>query len=119
MRFARFVLVGAANTAASYAVYLLLLFVIDYRVAYTVAYLAGLVFGYWAQARLVFRAPLSTRSAAAYVATYAVMYLASVLMLWLAVDLIGVPKPWAMLVALCVTVPASFLLLSRGFRTRS
>ena len=89
MRFARFVVVGAANTALSYGVYLLLLLVIDYRVAYTVAYVAGLVFGYLAQARLVFRAQLGARSAVAYVATYAAMYLASVLMLWLAVDLAG------------------------------
>ena len=98
MRFARFVVVGAANTAVSYGVYLVLLLVIDYRVAYTVAYLAGLVFGYWAQARLVFRAPLGTRSAVAYVATYAAMYLASLFMLWVSVDLLGVPKPLAMLV---------------------
>ena len=35
MQFARFLLVGSANTAASYAVYLLLLLVVDYRVAYT------------------------------------------------------------------------------------
>ena len=119
MRFARFVVVGAANTALSYAVYLLLLLVVDYRVAYTAAYVVGLVVGYLAQARLVFRAQLGARSAVAYLATYAAMYLASVLMLWLAVDLIGVPKPWAMLAALCVTVPLSFLLLSRGFRARN
>jgi len=119
VRFARFVVVGAVNTALSYGVYLLLLLlVIDYRVAYTVAYVAGLVFGYLAQARLVFRAQLGARSGIAYLATYAAMYFASVLMLWLAVDLVGVPKPWAMLVALCVTVPLSFLLLARGFGAR-
>jgi putative flippase GtrA len=119
VRFARFVIVGAANTALSYGIYLLLLLVVDYRVAYTVAYIAGLAFGYLAQARFVFRAQLGARSAVAYLATYAAMYLASVLVLWLAVDLAGVPKPWAMLVALCVTVPLSFLLLSQGFRARN
>lgn len=119
MRFARFVVVGAANTALSYAVYLLLLFVVDYRVAYTAAYVVGLVVGYLAQARLVFRAELGARTLIAYLATYAAMYLASVLVLWIAVDVLGVPKPWAMLVALCVTVPSSFLLLSRGFRART
>ena len=119
MRFARFLAVGATNTVVSYAVYLVLLRVIDYRVAYTLAYLVGLALGYWMQARWVFRAPFGTRSAVAYVATYISMYLASVLMLWVAVDLLGVPKPFAMLVALCVTVPTSFLLMSRGFRPRS
>jgi len=119
VRFARFLVVGAANTAVSYAAYLILLRVIDYRIAYTIAYLLGLVLGYLMQARFVFQARVGTRSAVAYVVTYVTMYLASVLVLWTAVDLIGVPKPWAMLVALCVTVPASFLLLSRGFRPRT
>lgn len=119
MRFARFVVVGAANTALSYAVYLLLLLAVDYRVAYTAAYVVGLVVGYLAQARLVFRAELGARTLIAYLATYAAMYLASVLVLWIAVDLMGVPKPWAMLAALCVTVPSSFLLLARGFRARA
>lgn len=119
MRFARFLVVGVVNTAVSYAAYLALLYVVDYRIAYTIAYLVGLALGYWLQARFVFRAPVGARSAVAYVATYVTMYLASVLMLWAAVDLFGVPKPWAMLVALCVTVPTTFLLLSRGFRPRS
>jgi len=38
VQFARFLLVGGANTAASYAVYLLLLLLVDYRIAYTVAF---------------------------------------------------------------------------------
>ena len=116
MRFARFIAVGAANTAASYGVYLLLLLAVDYRIAYTAAYLAGLAFGYWAHATFVFRARLEARSAVAYVATYAAMYVVSLCMLALAVDYLGIPKPAAMLAALCVTVPASFLLLRRGFR---
>ena len=118
MRFARFIVVGAANTAASYGVYLLLLLVVDYRIAYTIAYLVGLAFGYWAHATFVFRARLGARSALAYVATYAAMYLVSLGMLAVAVDYWLVPKPAAMLAALCVTIPASFLLLRRGFRIR-
>jgi len=119
LRFARFLVVGVLNTAVSYAVYLALLYVLDYRIAYTIAYVVGLALGYWLQARFVFQTPVATRSAVAYVATYVTMYVASVLMLWVAVDLLGVSKPWAMLIALCVTVPTTFLLLQRGFRARS
>ena len=116
MRFARFVAVGAANTAVSYGIYLLLLLAIDYRIAYTIAYLAGLGIGYWAHATFVFRARLGARSALAYSATYAATYLVSLGMLAVAVDYLGVPKPAAMLAALCVTIPLSFVLLRRGFR---
>ena len=116
MQFARFLLVGGANTAASYAVYLLLLLVVDYRIAYTVAFVAGLVGGYLMHGRFVFDAAPGPRSAAAYLATYAVMYLVSLLVLYFAVTRIGIPKPLGMLASLAVTVPMSFLLLRRGFR---
>lgn len=117
MQFARFLLVGGANTAASYAIYLLLLLAVDYRVAYTVAYLAGLVGGYLMHARFVFGARPGARSAASYLASYAAMYGASLGVLYVVVDRLSVPKPLGMLAALAFTVPASFLLLRRGFRS--
>jgi putative flippase GtrA len=116
VQFARFVFVGAANTAASYVVYLLLLAVADYRVAYTIAYIAGLVGGYLAHARFVFGARPGARSAAGYLATYGAMYLASLLVLYVVVDRLRVPKALGMLAALALTVPVSFVLLRRGFR---
>lgn len=119
MQFARFLVVGGANTAASYAVYLLLLLVVDYGFAYTVAYVAGLVSGYLMHARFVFGARLGVRSMASYLATYAAMYLVSLLVLYVAVDRLGVPKPLGMLAALAFTVPTSFLLMRRGFRSPS
>ena len=116
MQFTRFLVVGAANTAASYAVYLLVLLVVDYRVAYTVAFVAGLVGGYLLHARFVFGARPGARSAASYLMTYAAMYLVSLLVLYTVVDRFAVPKPFGMLAALAFTVPASFVLLRRGFR---
>ena len=117
MQFARFLLVGGANTAASYAIYLVLLLAVDYRVAYTIAFVAGLVGGYLMHARFVFGARPGARSVAAYLATYAAMYLVSLFVLYLAVARLGIPKPLGMLAALAVTVPMSFLLLRRGFRS--
>jgi putative flippase GtrA len=114
-RFARFVLVGVANTAFSYLAYLLLLQVIDYRLAYTVAYVLGLVTGYLANARVVFVASPGARSALGYLASYGVTYLVSVAVLWLAVDRAGLSRPLAMLAALAVAVPLSYLLLRRSF----
>jgi putative flippase GtrA len=117
VQFARFLVVGAANTAASYAVYLVLLRVVDYRAAYTMAFVAGLAGGYLLHARFVFGARPGARSAASFLVTYAAMYLASLLVLYVAVDLLAVPKPLGMLAALAFTVPASFVLLRRGFRS--
>jgi len=115
VQFARFLLVGGANTAMSYAVYLLLLLVVDYRVAYTAAYAAGLVGGYLMHARFVFDARPGVRSAASFLATQAAMYLVSLGVIYVAVGRLGVPKPLGMLAALAFTVPATFLLLRWGF----
>jgi len=119
VQFARFLVVGTANTAASYVIYLLLLLVVDYRVAYTAAFVAGLAGGYLMHARFVFRARPGARSAASYLVTYAAMYLVSFLVLYVAVDRLSVPKPLGMLAALAFTVPASFILLRWGFRPRT
>ena len=119
MQFARFLVVGTANTAASYGVYLLLLLVVDYRVAYTAAFVAGLAGGYLMHAHFVFGARLGARSATSYLVTYAAMYLVSFLVIYVAVDRLAVPKPLGMLAALAFTVPASFILLRRGFRPPS
>ena len=100
-------------------IYLLLLLVADYRIAYTIAYVAGLVGGYLAHARFVFGARPGARSAAGYLATYGAMYLASLLVLYVVVDRLAVPKALGMLAALAFTVPASFVLLRRGFRRSS
>ena len=119
MQFARFLVVGIANTAASYVIYLLLLLVVDYRAAYTVAFVAGLAGGYLMHARFVFGARPGARSAASYLVTYAAMYLVSLLVIYVAVDGLAVPKPLGMLAALAFTVPASFILLRWGFRPPS
>jgi putative flippase GtrA len=114
-RAARYLVVGALNTACSYAVYLILLRIIDYRLAYTAAYAVGLATGYWANARYVFEAAPGARSALGYLVSYGVTYVASLAVLWLAADRLGVPHPLAMLAALAVAVPLSFVLMRRAF----
>lgn len=57
----RFLAAGSANTLLSIAVYQGLLFVSGHVAAYGIAYAAGILFAYFAYARHVFDAPLSTR----------------------------------------------------------
>lgn len=114
-RFARFLVAGALNTAASYAVYLLLLEVVDYRAAYTVAYVAGLAGGYWANARFVFGASANVATLTGYLICYGATYGVSLAVLWAAVTYGGVPRPLAMVAALAVAVPLSYALLRMNF----
>ena len=114
-RVARFVVVGVTNTAFTCGVYLVLLQLIDYRLAYTLAYVVGLAGGYWANARFVFGASPGARSALAYLVSYAATYIVSLAVLWLAVERAGLPRPLAMLAALAVAVPLSYVLLRLSF----
>jgi putative flippase GtrA len=114
-RFARFVLAGTLNTAASYLVYLLLLPVADYRVAYTVAYVAGLAGGYWANARFVFAAAPRMATLTGYLLCYGATYAVSLAVLWGVVAWAGTSRPLAMLAALTVAVPLSYALLRFNF----
>jgi putative flippase GtrA len=111
----RFLLAGTINTAASYAIYLLLLRTTDYRLAYSVAFVAGLAGGYWANARFVFGVAPAVASLAGYLACYVATYAASIAVLWLAVEQVGVTRPLAMLAALAVAVPLSYVLLRVNF----
>jgi putative flippase GtrA len=74
VQFARFLVVGTANTAASYVIYLLLLLVVDYRGLHG-RFCRRSRRGYLMHARFVFGARPGARSAASYLVTYAAMYL--------------------------------------------
>jgi len=94
------------------------LLVVDYRLEYTAAYAIGLIGGYWANARFVFRSPIGPRSVFGYLAAYVLTYLAALAALYLAVDVLGAAKPLGMIAALVISVPLSYTLLQRSFSAR-
>ncbi len=109
-QFARFLVVGLANTGIGYAVYLLALPYIGYQPAYAMAYVAGIVVAYLLNSTFVFRRSLSVATAARYPLVYAVQYAAGALVLHGLVNWLGVDAHWAALIALAASVPVSFVL---------
>lgn len=105
----RFLLAGAANTAATYAAYLALLPLIGYTLAYSIAYVAGIGVSYVLNTRYVFRTTGSTRKFAIYPLVYLVQYTAGLTVLRTAVSL-GTPERLALLASIGVSVPLTFLL---------
>jgi len=69
-RIAAFLAAGAANAALSLAVYQAILFLAGHLAAYCIAYVAGIVFAFYAYARHVFDAPFSGRRFAAFALFY-------------------------------------------------
>ena len=52
--FARFIVSGGLNTFVTYLIYLGLLFILDYRVSYTISYIFGIFISYWLNVKFVF-----------------------------------------------------------------
>ncbi len=98
------------NTGFSYLLYLALNLVLPYRYAYLLAYMAGVVFAYWFNARFVFAVPLSWRGLFSYPLVYVVQYLVSALVLEGLIDRLGVNEQQAPLWVAAVMFPVTFMM---------
>lgn len=106
----RFLIVGGLNTAITYALYLALLPMLDYAVAYTVTFIIGIGLAYALNTRFVFRVRASVRSAVAFPFVYLAQYGLGVLVLNVAVRGLEIPKQYALLIVIAVTMPIVFFL---------
>jgi putative flippase GtrA len=108
--FTRFCIVGLVNTGIGYGVYLLLLQWTGYELAYAAAYIVGIVSAYLLNSIFVFRSPMRVRTALRYPLVYLAQYLFGSALLYGMVAWVGIDRRWAALIALMLSVPASFLL---------
>ncbi len=108
--FARFLVMGGANTVVAYAVYLLLLNWMRYEVAYTIGYAVGIAMAFVLSASFVFRQPLRRRSAIRFPLIYVVQFLVSFALLRVAVEWLHVPEWLALGFAVIATIPVTFVL---------
>lgn len=117
-RFACFFVAGTLNAARGYFVCPVLLPVADYRVAHTVAYVAGPAGGYWANARFVFGAAPRMAALTGCLFCYGATDAVSLAVFWAAVAWGAAIRPPAMLAALTVAAPLSYALLRVNFAPR-
>lgn len=115
MDFPRFVIAGAVNTGLTYLIYLGLLFLMPYVLAYSLTYAFGIGIGYLLNVFWVFKRTPSMGSATAYPLTYALNYLLGVGMLWLLVELIHIPKEIAPLLVVALSVPVMYIVTKSIF----
>ncbi len=106
----RFLISGAINTAVTYAVYLVLLRYLDYRSAYGVAFVSGIAFSYLLNVRFVFRVRPNWRSAILFPLVYVIQYLVGLGVLQSAVERFAIPREFALLASIAVSIPLTFVL---------
>lgn len=106
----RFLVTGGANTLASWLVYLGLNLVVPYTVAYTGAYIFGIVLTYYLNTRWVFRVPMSWRTFLQFPSVYLVQYGLGIVLMWAIVHNWPAMEPYAPLVVVVLTLPVTFLM---------
>jgi putative flippase GtrA len=109
-QFARFLLVGASNTAISFVAYRLLLLVgTPYVLAAALGFSAGAVNGYVLNRRWTFAARDSTRARVIYVAVQAAGAASTSLLVFLLVGGLGVDKTGAYVAAIPPVTVSTFM----------
>jgi len=106
----RFVFWNGINTLLGYCVYALLLLALPYLIAYSAAYVFGIVLSFLVNSKLVFNRSLTWGNAAKYPLVYIVQYLLGVVSMYLLVQRIGLNKLIAPAVVVLITIPVTYFL---------
>jgi putative flippase GtrA len=114
----RFLVAGAINTLVSYALYLGLLTVLSYTLAYTITYVAGIGLSYLLNQRYVFRVPANMLGAVLFPLVYLFQYLVGVWVLRVAVDGFAISARLALIASIIATIPLTFLLSRTILKSR-
>lgn len=105
-----FLLGGVLNTGSTYFLFLIAASIVNYQVAFAVAFLAGVVFSYWFNATFVFRVRLRWAGLFAYPLVYLFQYVFSAALLGLLIERLSVPLGVAPLLVAALSFPATFVL---------
>ena len=91
----KFVITGVINTGLTYLIYLLLLWVLDYRVAYLLSFVTGIAISLVLNSKFVFKTELTFKKTASFVAAYFVQLIAGIFILQLLVEQTSISRAFA------------------------
>ncbi|MDD5180281.1 MAG: GtrA family protein [Gallionellaceae bacterium] len=106
----RFVVAGGINTIFSYVLYLLLLPITAYVIAYSISFIAGVVSGYTLNTLLVFKQPWTLKKLFQYPLVYIAQYLVGIVLLSILVGYLNINERLAPLVNVVLLLPLTFIL---------
>ena len=107
----RYVIGGTVTTVLSLGAYYLLQLVIQYQVAYAIAFAFGVAVAYCINVFYVFRAEHTRAKAMAFPFVYLAQYVIGAGLLALLVEWMGVPQAIAPLPVAIVLIPITFVLV--------
>lgn len=105
----RFAMVGAGRTVLSLGLYLVLMLVAPYWLAFTIAFVVGITFSAIVNGRYVFLVGLTRRSYLLYAGVYLSNYLVSLGLLVMFVEYVGVAAYLAPVPVILCMFPINFI----------
>lgn len=108
--FAKFVVIRGICAALSYVAYLVALAWFSYKVAYVASYVFGIGIAYYTSAVLVFREPLSRKSALLFPLVYVIQFILGYYLIKFAVETIHIPEWLGLAFSVAITLPLTFLM---------
>lgn len=90
--------------------YLLLLTIIDYKIAYAISYLSGIVLAYYINTKYVFASKLTIKKFIKFPTVYAFQFIMSMVIVYFCVEMNYVSEQIAPLVVILITVPFVFII---------
>ena len=115
-RFLKFIAVGAFNTVVTYALYLWLLRLMNYSLAYSISFAAGIVIALLLHARYVFKVGITPRKLLLYPLAYGVQYLFGLAVVTLAVRVLNISERYALACSILLCIPLMFWLTRHVLR---
>ena len=104
-----FILIGASNTALTYAVYLIALQITGYLSAYIISFLFGVIYTAVLNIRVAFSSRLNPRVMLGHMVCGTVYFLFNLILLHIAVERFAVPPALAPIPVLAATFPVYFV----------
>ena len=109
LQLVKYVMLGATRTVLGYLLYLLLLQIMPYWAAFTVCYVATLLFSFFVNSNYVFRTVLTARKAVRYGAIYCINYVLGLGLLTFAIAVLGLSARVSPAFVIVIMFPVGFL----------
>lgn len=108
--FLKYLISGGINTVATYGLYLLFLIVMEYKTAYSLSYIVGILFSYLLNTIFVFKEKVSLMKFIKFPVVYLAQYLINLIILLLLVEYINLPAEIVPIIVIFITLPITYLL---------
>ena len=100
--------VGGLTTVGTFILYQLLILLLAYWLAFSIAFAAGIAFSFAMNSRFVFQVEMASGRAVKYVLVYLASYALSLTLLALAIEWLGMSEVWAPIPVIAIMTIVNF-----------